>query len=319
MTILGVMSLLPFLEHVVYMVNTFSVASTSILDMYEDKMDGKSNIITWLDPLAYFFYGIVGNFRYIMIFLLFILFCVKKYINKWKLILYCVAVLNPIVGSINTSGRGSFFFFLITLLILYFLLKRVIIVNIPHVLKMFFFSVIFLFSFAVVLITLIRNDGSDYSAWLWSSLYFGEGQVNFFQDMWNIKRFTEGDNSFAYFKYILGLDTFKDFLDRREFWNISKTGVDPVRFYTFIGDWFSDIGFNTFLLVLILSLGIVRIVRKDKWNLLNLYTVYIYSYIICTGFTYYSLKAYFNTYQVVLGAILLFLMTKFNLKSTKRL
>lgn len=315
MLLLGIMSILPFIEHLIYMFNTFSVASNSIVDMYEDKMDGKSNIITWLDPLAFFFYGIIGNFRYIMVFLLFILFCKKRKIENWKLLLYCIAVLNPIIGSINTSGRGAFFFFLITLVILYLLMRESFIIKISRTLKLAFVSIIVLFASAVILITILRNDGAEYDAWIWSSLYFGEGQVNFFQDMWNIRTYTQGDNSFSYFKYILGLDTFKDYLDRREFWNISKTGVDPVRFYTFIGDWFSDIGYYTILLIFILSIWIYYIIKRKKYTLTSLYIIYIYIYIICTSFTCYSLKSYFNTYHIVLGGIFLFIMTKFKLTS----
>lgn len=318
MLLLGLFSVLPFIEHFIYMFDTFSVASNSIVDMYEDKMDGKSNIITWLDPFSFFCYGILGNFRYIMVFLLFILFCKKKKINNWKLLLYSIAVLNPIIGSINTSGRGSFFFFLITLVILCGLLYKVFTIKISRALKLSFLTVIILFASAVILITILRNDGSEYNAWIWSSLYFGEGQVNFFQDMWNIRTYTEGDNSFSYFKYIFGFDTFIDYLDRREFWNIAKTGVDPVRFYTFIGDWFSDIGYYTLLLIIILSLWIHYIIRKNNWTLINLYVVYVYCYVLCTSFTCYSLKTYFNTYHIVLGGIILFVLTKFNLISKKK-
>lgn len=318
MLILGLIAFLPFVEHSIYMVNTYSVASNNIVDMYEDKMDGKANIITWLDPLAYFFYGIIGNFQYIMVFLLFILFCKKKSIKKWKLMLYGIAVLTPILGSINTSGRGSLFFFLISLCILYSLFKNVIIIRIPKTMKIFFLGIIVAFISSVILITILRNEGADYDAWIWSSLYFGEGQINFFQDMWKIRTFTEGDNCFSYFKHILGFDTFINYLDRREFWNITKTGVDPVRFYTFIGDWFSDIGYFTIILVALLSMWIASIRRKNKWNILNLYAIYMYCYVICTGFTYFSLKTYYNTYHVVLGAIIIFLSTKikFSLKNT---
>lgn len=315
MLLLGVLSLLPFIEHLIYMFQTFSVASNSIVDMYEDKMEGKSNLITWLDPLAYFFYGIVGNFRYTTAFFLFILCCVKRHIEKWKLCLYCIAVLTPIVGAINTSGRGTFFFFLLTFLILFFMMRKEIKVKIPRIMKIIFLTIISVFVSVITLITTLRNEGSDYNAWIWSTLYFGEGQVNFFDSMWNIKTFTEGDNSFSYFKHILGLNTFIDFLDRREFWHIGKTGVDPVRFYTFIGDWFSDIGYFTILLILTMSITIYHIAKRNRWTVLNLYFLYIYCYIIFTSFTCYSLKTYFATYQVVLGAILIFIMSKVKLKT----
>lgn len=310
MLFLGVLSALPFVEHLIYMVQTFSAPSNSIVDMYDDKMDGKANLITWLDPFAYFLYGIVGNFRFITTFLLFIICCKRKKIANWKLILYCIAVLTPIVGSINTSGRGSFFFFLITFSILLFMLRKNIVIAIPRTMKIGFIAIISAFVFAVIMITILRNDGSDYSAWIWSTLYFGEGQLNFFESMWNIRTFTKGDNSFSFFKRILGMDTFIDYLDRREYWHMGKTGVDPVRFYTFIGDWFSDIGYFTIVLIAFLSFMMYRVVKSKKWTILNLYWLYIYCYIVCTSFTCYSLKSYFNTYHVVLGAILIFIVSK---------
>lgn len=52
----------------------------------------------------------------------------------------------------------------------------------------------------------------------WISLYAGEGTLNFNQNMWHTQAFTEGDNCFAFIKYILGMDTFTDF------WNAEITG-----------------------------------------------------------------------------------------------
>lgn len=102
------------------------------------------------------------------------------------------------------------------------------------------------------------------------------------------KKTTEGDNSFSYVKAFVGLDTFKDFLERRKYWNQRKTGVDPVLFYTYVGDWFMDFGGGiTFILICIASYCMTTYIRrKGSYNLLQLFMFFVYAKVLLQGWSY---------------------------------
>lgn len=51
----------------------------------------------------------------------------------------------------------------------------------------------------------------------------------------------QGDNSFALFKNLLGMDTITDLEERREYYEL-HLGIPNRIFYSFIGDFFFDLG-----------------------------------------------------------------------------
>lgn len=315
--VLGVLFTVPFFENVIQFINTFSAPSDSILDVYSDKMDVDNTIevVTWLDPVSLQITKTFGRFNRISLPLLFVIFTKRDYIPYKYYFFYFVAVFTPILGDINTSGRSVFAFFIISVVVLYFLFKNSLAIKIPKPLLIAAFSIIGISVVGIVTISTIRSDAYNAEGWIWTSLYFGEGSVRFLDQMWNIKCSMLGDNSFSYFTSLLGFDAVTDVLQRRVVWNESVTGVDPIRFYTFIGDWFGDLGvYFTLPFIVILSYCINRYLKKDSHGLVGVFLVYIYIYIFAVGFTYYCFKAYYGQYSVVFSVIVLYIITKFKFR-----
>lgn len=308
----GCLSILPFIEHCIYFVQTYiqSGGESTIVDTYNEKMSlGHENIITWLDPLSLNIEKSLGRFNPIVLFLFFLISIKRSQISNLKFFIYLTAVLRPLISNLNCSGRVSFVFFCLSFALLFLIFRKKLIIQIPKFYYILGIVIVILFFLAIVTISLLRVDSSGVDMTVWISLYCGEGTVNFAESMWNMKCTTLGDNCFSYFKSLLGLETFIDQLARREFWSIDKTGVDPVRFYTFIGDWFIDFGRNNLVLfVLTLSFLFKRLLKRTRYGIVSTFMIYIYCNILTTGFTYYSYKSYYATHDVVTCIIIVLLI-----------
>lgn len=318
---LGILFTLPFIEHVIHFITTFSAPSDSIVDVYVDKMDidNKKEIVTWLDPFSLQIMKSFGRFNRISLLLLFLIFSKRKKIQYKKYFFYIVAVFTPVLGDINASGRGSFAFFILSVIILYFFFNNNLTIKIPKTLLIAVSLIIGISIIGILAITTMRADAYEADAWIWTSLYFGEGPVRFGDQMWNIKCSTLGDNSFSYFTSLLGFDAVTNVLQRREVWNEVITGVDPVRFYTFIGDWFSDLGiYCTLPFIALLSYYINKYLKRKKYGLIGVFLVYIYIYIFATGYTYYCFKAAYGQYTVVFSVIVLYIITKIKVANHRK-
>lgn len=311
--ILGILFTVPFFENVIQFVSTFSAPSDAIYDVYSDKMDvdNTKQIVTWYDPISLMIVKGFGRFNRITLFLLFIIFTRKHKISYTRFFFYFIAIFTPVVGDINASGRGVFSFFIIDVVILCLMFKNNIKIQIQRPILLAAGAVIGICILGIVIITQIRSDAYNADIWIWTSLYFGEGPVRFCQYMWNIKCSMEGDNSFSFLKTILSLDTVHNSLERRVIWNESVTGVEPIRFYTFIGDWFGDFGvYFTLPFIIFLSYYMNKFLRKKEQGLVGSFLVYIYLYIFATGYTYFCFKSYYGQYTVAFGVVVLFFMTK---------
>lgn len=154
------------------------------------------------------------------------------------------------------------------------------------------------------------NAGAD--DLLFFGYYLGKGHLDFNEDLWYIKKTTEGDNSFSYVKAFIGLDTFKDFLERRKYWNQRKTGVDPVLFYTYVGDWFMDFGGGiTFILICIASYCMTTYIRrKGSYNLLQLFMFFVYAKVLLQGWSINCFKLYGGMANLMIELILLYIVMK---------
>lgn len=315
--VLGLLFTVPFIENVVQFISTFTEPTDSILDVYSDKMDVENTqeIVTWLDPVSLQITNTFGRFNRISILLLFLIFTKKNKVSYKNYLLYFIAVFTPILVDINTSGRGAFAFFIISIIVLFFMFKNNLTIKIPKSLITMAVAIIGICVIGIVVISSIRSDAYNAEGWVWTSLYFGEGPVRFLDQMWNIKCSTLGDNSFSFFKSMLGFDTVTDSLMRRQVWHEGITGVDPIRFYTFIGDWFSDLGINlTLPFIALLSFIVNRYLKKDNHGLVGVFLVYTYIYIFATGYTYYCFKAHYGQYSVVFSVIILYIISKFRIK-----
>ncbi len=152
--------------------------------------------------------------------------------------------------------------------------------------------------FAIGFITFARfttaNDRStafhDRTIVDWTSLYIGEGLLNFNEYVWNMRGTTEGDVGFLYYKNLLGYDRVKDDYHRRQYWS-SRTGIPQHIFYTYIGVFvedFTPIGaLFIFSLISYLLCGKIKI-RNGTIAIHDAYLLIILFYVIANGYSYYA-------------------------------
>lgn len=313
---LGVISVLPFLENLIHVLTTYNSSnSDAISDLYDEKMSGdfdRANYINWFSLPGRIGNSINLKFQNCSLFLLFIYLCTKEN-NKKIILLLLVSALNPVLYQLNMSGRSSMVWFFLMSVLLFFIFygfiqkkTRTLIVKVGLVALA---AGVFLIS----ILTLARYDNNaganSISILAWVSLYIGEGSLNFNNDMWDIKVLTEGDNCFSFFKNILGFDTFTDYLERREYWG-PKTGINPVRFYTFIGDIFSDIYFFVLPLVFTISVFLRRLINKSSSpSLFTLYLYFTWGCLCLTGVTCYTLKTYQSMIDMTVSLIVIALIS----------
>lgn len=321
LTIIGILAIIPFFENLSYVVKNYSSQHDTVMEMYQNKMDvyNKKQLISWMSPLGLFLHNIIFKFTYAVLLLFFIVSTKKPNIPKTTLVLLFCFFANSLCFILCQSGRGGIVEFLFTSTIFWLLFRKIIILRISKsFLIAAFTGVIGIFS-AIVILTLIRtgdSESNDFTTtWLSLSLYLGEGQVNFFQDMWDCKVSAQGDYCFSYIKNILGLDTFTNYLERREYWNYQRVGYDPVRFYTFIGSFFADLKYFTIVFMSIISFLFSKMIQK-KHGILNpllIYSVYIYLVIIIMGFSIFNYMTYNKFRELVicfLSFFVLYLVTK---------
>lgn len=311
LTFLGVLSLVPLSENLIYLVRNYSAQSSSILEMYEDKMDvdNKVNLISWMSPIGLFLHNIISKFTYPALILFFIITTKRTYISGKRFLIIICLFANTICFTLNGSGRGGVVEFFLVTVILFILFRKIIILKISRTMQILvLFAVVGIVSCMVVL-SLIRSNSvaNEGEEWIVTSLYLGEGQVNFFEDMWNCKVSAQGDYNFSYIKDLFGFDTFTNYLERREFWNISKVGYDPVRFYTFIGCWFADLKYFTIIFILVISWLFHKMIKKCNgiFNPISLFAVFVYLDILVMGFSIFNFMIYPKFRQTIVSFIYL--------------
>jgi oligosaccharide repeat unit polymerase len=314
MVFLALIAILPFVENLVHVANSYFYPSNDgLIDIYENKMDTNFNFdeqIYWLDPVAKFCNSIILKFEYFNI-LLFFYYFTRPNRNNLLLFGLLVVVLNSVIFGLAMSGRSSSAFFILFSSFYLILFRKQI--SRKLFVKIVFFgggTASFLILLLIILTT-IRFEGLDFSPFSMLNHYIGEGVVLFNDMMWDIKRNTQGDNSFAFFKDLLGFDTFSNYLDRREYWNKSKTGIDPIRFYTYIGDWYSDFGpfFTLFFVILVSSFVRKLTYRKRQISFVGLYIFVSFGYILLCGFTIYAFSIYATTLNFIIGLLVSSLIT----------
>jgi oligosaccharide repeat unit polymerase len=165
----------------------------------------------------------------------------------------------------------------------------------------------------------LRENAVADNIFTWISLYTGEGPLRFAQYLPNLDANTNGDTCFSFFKDLLGLDTF-DNLDERRFYYQNKLGIPTYIFYTFIGDWYIDLGiFGALIFSIILYWGQMSLYKKitiRKYiTLTDLFVLSSLSLIFMFGFMYYAFKTY-NTSLDLFCAIVWFVL--YNLYIVKK-
>lgn len=310
---LASISVLPFLENLIHLFYSYTGGNNEsvLVDLYKEKMGAdfdRDEYVTWLSSVGFLFNKITLKFKYINLLLLFY-YLIKEKPNKFILVGLLMLVFNPILFSLSMAGRGPSVFFLLYAAFFVVLFKNTIPVNIYKKIVQIGLIIIVVTILGLSILTISRFNQSSLGSetvFAWISVYLGEGIVDFNEYMWNIETYTEGDNSFAFIKNMLGFETFIDYLERREYWSASVTGISPLRFYTYIGDWFSDLGpYFTLLLIVIFSFFMRSITsNKASISFISLYLfVSFYQMILC-GFTFYPYKTYQDSSNLFFNLII---------------
>ena len=123
---------------------------------------------------------------------------------------------------------------------------------------------------------------------------------------------TEGDNSFSLVKTALGMKTFKDNDDRREYWEDKQT-IPNFIFYTVIGDVYSDLDFGyTILFCVLISLVFCVFFYKTRFKPMSIQMVVIISLYfewVTMGFMNNCYKTYYSQFYILITLLINILLS----------
>lgn len=310
------LSLIPFYENLRYVISSYGAIDTSgLADMYNDKMYGDGIKVTWLSSLGMIGNSLDGVFIQLLVFIPFY-FLTRKKINKYLLLFSFLPVLNHVLFQLASSGRGFATQFFLDAVFLILLFRKQIPSTRFKKLKLVSLVVIPCFFLLLSILTLARGNSSNkgVETSITVGYYVAKSHLDFNESLWNIRKHTEGDNSFGFVKDLIGLDVPKD---KNAYWNYSKTGIIPSLFYTYIGDWYMDFGpFFTIVLLLIWSFvfSIIFIREKRTASLLPFFLYFVFCEILINGWTINIFKTSGSFRNLLLSIVLLFIIQKLSKK-----
>ena len=310
------LSLIPFYENLRYVISSYGAIDTSgLADMYNGKMYGDGIKVTWLSSLGMIGNSLDGVFIQLLVFIPFY-FLTRKKINKYLLLFSFLPVLNHVLFQLASSGRGFATQFFLDAVFLILLFRKQIPSTRFKKLKLVSLVVIPCFFLLLSILTLARGNSSNkgVETSITVGYYVAKSHLDFNESLWNIRKHTEGDNSFGFVKDLIGLDVPKD---KNAYWNYSKTGIIPSLFYTYIGDWYMDFGpLITIVLFLIWSFVFLKIFVRTKGSesLLPFFLYFIYCQILINGWTINIFKTSGSFRNLLLSIFLLFIIQKLSKK-----
>lgn len=281
--IISVLSILPFLENLVYALTNFGNNVNQFGENYGENVKYLSSISQILYRWSTYF-SIINS-------VLFFIFLTLKDESKYIKFGLFISMVLPILGNLNGGSRFSFVTEILYVIYLYILFYHLLDIKLRK--KILFYIIIvgsLLFSIFII-ITLVRfnNIGNtdDYNLLGWLSLYSGESYLNFNDAMWNISKTTDGDNCFFIFKRLFGAyeETNRNYLKLE---NITHIRMNV--YYTFIGDFFIDFGKQIATIIVISSAFVMWYICRFKVSITieRLLFFCLYSKICLIGFTYYT-------------------------------
>jgi oligosaccharide repeat unit polymerase len=316
--IISVAAIIPFFENLIHYIDVYLLHpdSFALYKMYINKSVigvDKYDLTTWLSPVGQIGNSITLKIQPLVYLLLF--YCLtRKKINKFRIYGLTLVIVNIILFAMLMSGRSTPVFFFLYFILFSLLFRKIISKKVLKKIAAIFLIIIggIAIAFAILSIARFEGHGLDehYNVFEWVSAYLGGGLVDFNHSMWNILEHTEGDRSFSFFKDLMGFDTYTEHMEFRLHWSEEKTNVAPHLFYTYIGDWYSDLGpYFTLLLTALLSLWVRKMTSKrNSISFVSLYVYVSFCYILLNGFTIYSFLVYYNTLGVIIGFIGCFIL-----------
>ena len=121
-------SIIPFIENLMYVLQTYSSGNAGLADVYSDKMEigfDSQKVVTWLSPLGRLGNSIDGVFIDFLIFSLFFFLTIRSVSNIFLFALV-IPVANHILYQFAMAGRGVAAFFILLCVFFYFYFQRFI-------------------------------------------------------------------------------------------------------------------------------------------------------------------------------------------------
>lgn len=296
----------PFIENLIHLPSVLS-NQDSLGKIYGEKGDnvGKYEYLSWVGRK---FFWINYLLRDIIPILLFYYISTAKNLNKKILIGLSMGILNPIMQSFSQAGRSVIINSVFYIIFVYVLFRPYINKErrsfIERFLLIFLGGIIILIAM-VTISRYIYSGLSSIDVWTWVTLYTGEGVLNFCNDLWPVEETCNGDNTFLFIRYILGLTDSTDIESIRATRN--ALGVRTIVFYTYIGTIYYDFNkIGTFIFISLFSWLFCRIakVRKGKIRLSQLIYLSILGKVIMMGVMFYPYSIWSD--QLSLFLVLLF-------------
>lgn len=298
--IIFILSILPFFNSIFSLT---TISYDSIVNAYESDHSGGKTIF-------YYSYQLRTLLKYFISPLFFyFLYKGSKYKNYSNMLLF--AIITTILTSLVGGGRGTMINELNYLVVCYYIFRGVLSPNIKRKMKKMCFIIVSLMIVCVMAITFARKGFNTSNASKqdkvelvsWIALYLGQGPLEFSRQMYPSTVRTEGDNSFSLAKTFLGMKTFKDNNERREYWS-SKQDIPNFIFYTVVGDVYSDFGFLwTIIFISTLSILMILIFKNKDINMITINKVII----ISIFFEWVSMGFMCNCYKTYYAQLYIFL------------
>lgn len=240
----AILSVEPFLENIVHL--PFVIRNQGMLvDIYDSRIGGNNNNYEYLSWIGRKLFWI--NFLLKDLFPVFLFYYIakNKKLNKKIIFGLLFGILNPVIHGFALGGRSVTISTTFYIIFVYILFRQYISINRRKHIDKFIFSFIICVVLLIAIITMVRFMSKENSIdiWTWICLYSGEGILNFSNDLWPITDVrSNGDNTFLFIRYILGLTNETDIESLRASRNIFH--VRSQVFYTYLGAIYFD--FNRF-------------------------------------------------------------------------
>lgn len=310
-----IISIIPFIENLFQVLKSVNTSNNEIIaDIYDSKMYGGGLKITWLSPIGKLFNSVIGIFIQFLFFVPFYLLTESKLKKKFFQLMF-LPLANHLLFQIAVAGRGTVVLFILNAIFFLILFNKIIPRERLKIIYIFFLSLIFLLISALTIITFARKEATNAGdeTIVFIGYYIAKSHLDFNNNLWHINVYTEGDNTCAFFKNLIGLETFKSFLKKEAFWE-SQIGVQPGYFYTYIGDFYMDFGpFLTLaIFFLIFLIAILYFSSSKKMSTMKLFLFFLYCEILIMGWSINYFKTYDSMRNLIASTILLYITITFS-------
>lgn len=307
----------PFVVYafIVLCIHDVNLNTNALANVYADTSEGKDSLegLDWLGKKCAV---LMAYLSYIWPIAFFVCLVGKR---KKIAIIPILGVFCSFLISYAAGARVGIFKSALYFLIVYLLFKSTLDIKTVKRLNVVILVAISGIVLLFALITISRFGDSDEDVMSWVSMYAGEGALRFSENAWNLTKTSNGDMCFSLVKQFFGFDTITDNNIRRDFYE-TRLGIPTIIFYTFLGDWYIDLGIvPTVLLSCLMFFCLMRIIKKaiqrNCFNLMQILTLAILVRILAFGFMYYSEKTYGAQLDIIRSFILMWLIIKFGGKN----